>query len=74
MNLCFLLLHWHKVLIVCPYGGHFAQQKVFCVVREDGMPGLFEKTMSSLMDLMKLFYCLCLLLLYYEDTENSWCA
>lgn len=22
-------LHWCKVLIVCPYGGHFAQQKAF---------------------------------------------
>lgn len=38
------------------------------------MQGLFEKQMSSLMDLMKLLYCLCRLLLYYEDTENSWCA
>lgn len=52
---------------LCPAEG-------LCVQGEDGLPGLFEKQMSSLMNLVKLLYCLCLLLLYYEDTENSWCA
>lgn len=34
--------HWHKVLIVCPYGSHFAQQKVFVCRGEMGCQGCLK--------------------------------
>lgn len=69
----FLLIHWHKLFVVCPYGAPFWPAEGLCVQKGDELSGLFEKQMSSLVDLMKLSYCLCLLLLYYKNKENSLC-
>lgn len=45
-NLCecvyVFFLHWHKVLIVFPYGGHFAQQKVFVCREKTGYQGCLQ--------------------------------
>lgn len=52
-------LLWHKVLNVCSNGGHFYPAEGLCLQKEDEeMSGLFEKQMFSLMELMKLLYCL----------------